>query len=65
MAFFGSSRDDLLLDVTQSTSSGDDDERFERWLADVSIGDFERILDSLLTDHDLRWEPTPAFEQAG
>ena len=46
----GSIDDVLFFDTPDLARSGDDDEQFERWLADVSIPDFERLLDVLLAD---------------
>lgn len=42
--------DDVLFYDAADLARPDEDELFERWLADVSISDFERLLDDLITD---------------
>lgn len=51
--FFGAIDDCLFFDSAEVARS-DDDEQFEQWLATVSVRDFERLLDDLLIDSELR-----------
>jgi hypothetical protein len=52
--------DVLLFDWAGLARRDDDDEQFERWLADVSILELEHILDGLLGEYSGSPDLTPA-----
>ena len=61
---YGPIEDLQFFECADLARHGDDDEQFERWLAEVSVSDFERLLDGLFADQRASREPASAKRRA-